>query len=150
GWRKATLRQLLEHRAGMPDRLDRELWAWLYAFDGDLRDARRRVVDEVLRTAPVHPPGEGLLYSNVGYMVAGALLERLGEAPWEELMRRELFVPLGMADAGFGPPGSAERVDQPRAHRPGGAAVPPGPRADNPAALGPAGTVHASLRSWAR
>ncbi len=46
-----------------------------------------------------------------------------------------------------------ERVDAPWGHRLRGAAiepVPPGPGADNPPAIGPAGTVHCSIRDLAR
>ena len=63
-------------------------------------------------------------------------------------MREHVFAPLGMASAGFGAPGSTDAVDQPRGHR--RSAVQPGPKADNPPAIGPAGTVHGSLRDWAK
>src|SRR5690606_36603209 len=71
-------------------------------------------------------------------------------APWEQLMRERLFVPLGMTSAGFGAPGSAEAVDQPRGHRANGCPQDPGAGADNPPAIGPGGTVHCTLQDWAR
>jgi CubicO group peptidase (beta-lactamase class C family) len=72
---------------------------------------------------------------------------------WEDLMRDELFTPLGMTTAGFGPPGTAAAVDQPWGHHVVGATwmpIRPGPDADNPAVIGPAGTVHCSLADWAK
>jgi D-alanyl-D-alanine carboxypeptidase len=39
----------------------------------------------------------GYLYSNAGYVVAGAMLEAAGGAPWEELVAREVFAPLGLS-----------------------------------------------------
>ena len=64
-----------------------------------------------------------------------------------------LFNPLDMASCGFGAPATVDTTDAPWGHRtaasehtPG----PPGPAADNPPALGPAGTVHCTLRDWAR
>ena len=73
------------------------------------------------------------LYSNAGYVIAGAMLEQVTGESWEELIRTEVFEPLGMTRAGFGAPGSADAVDQPRGHRAGlfGGlnAVAPGPRA---------------------
>jgi CubicO group peptidase (beta-lactamase class C family) len=72
------------------------------------------------------------------------MLEAAGDAAWEDLVAREVFGPLGLASAGFGPP----EGDQPQGHR-GGLfgglrPVPPGPQADNIPALGPAGRVHLS------
>ena len=69
-------------------------------------------------------------------------------------MTREVFVPLGLTTAGFGAPGTAGANDQPSGHRSGllGGlrAVEPGPMADNPPVLGPAGTVHLSLEDLGR
>jgi CubicO group peptidase (beta-lactamase class C family) len=151
GFREVTLRQLLQHRAGLPANPTRDgLWRELYAWDGPTRAARERVVRDVLGTAPEHAPGSAFLYSNTGYMVAGAVAERVTGRSWEELMQERVFAPLGITTAGFGPPGSAEHLDQPRAHRGRLRGIAPGPTADNPPALGPAGTVHMSLRDWAR
>ena len=75
--------------------------------------------------------------------------ERAAGAPWEDLIKRRVFEPLGMASAGFGPPGTRGRVDQPWGHLAEGDTV----RAiqdDNPQVMGPAGTVHCTLRDWAR
>jgi CubicO group peptidase (beta-lactamase class C family) len=58
-----------------------------------------------------------------------------------------------MASCGFGAPGSSSRVDEPWGHfmRDNAlSATTPGPSADNPPALGPAGTVHCSLADWGR
>jgi CubicO group peptidase (beta-lactamase class C family) len=82
------------------------------------------------------------------------MLEKAAGKSWEELMRAMLFTPLGMESAGFGAPATLGRVDQPWGHAKGLLsgikAVSPGPRADNPAAIGPAGTVHCSLPDLAR
>jgi CubicO group peptidase (beta-lactamase class C family) len=55
-----------------------------------------------------------------------------------------------MKTAGFGAAGTPGKVDQPWGHRDDGTPVEPGPGADNPPVLGPAGRVHASLADWAR
>jgi D-alanyl-D-alanine carboxypeptidase len=61
---------------------------------------------------------------------------------------------LGMTTAGFGPPGKAGAVDEPWGHavKDKGKLVPLSPTADadNPAVLGPAGTVHCTVGDWAR
>ncbi len=159
GWRGATLRMLLEHRAGMPGNPGEATWTALRAHPGPSRAARELVLEAVLPQPPQHAPGSAFLYSNTGYMVAGAAAEQATGASWEDLMRELVFTPLGMTSMGFGAPGAvpadgeAGSIDQPRGHRgSGGRAKPvaPGPFADNPPALGPAGTVHGSLRDWAR
>lgn len=151
GFRGATVRQLLQHRAGLPANPNQgDLWGKLYAWEGTTRAARRHVAERMLAEPPVHEPGSAFLYSNAGYMLAGAVVEELADRSWEELMEERLFVPLGITSAGFGPPGSHDAVDQPRAHRAEGPGIPPGRSADNPPALGPAGTVHMDLSDWAR
>jgi CubicO group peptidase (beta-lactamase class C family) len=88
-------------------------------------------------------------YSNAGYIIAGAMAEKVTGHSWEDLMRAGLFKPLGMTTAGFGPPGTEGKVDQPWGHRSLGALRIPS-QSDNPPVLGPAGRVHASLTDWAR
>ena len=69
-------------------------------------------------------------------------------------MREMLFEPLGMKSAGFGAPATPGEVDQPWGHTKdlltGLEPVAPGPRGDNPAAIGPAGTVHCSVPDLVR
>jgi len=153
-WRGVPLTWLLQNRGGAPANLDAGgLWSRLWKHDGAPRDARELLTSEVLARAPASEPGTTFTYSNAGFAIAGHAAETREDAAWEDLLRRELFGPLGMEHAGFGAPGDAERHDQPCGHRPigeGELPVPPGPRADNPAAIGPAGTVHASLTDWAR
>jgi CubicO group peptidase (beta-lactamase class C family) len=45
---------------------------------------------------PTQEVGAAFCYSNLGYVVAGALLEMVTGTAWEELMRRELFYPLAL------------------------------------------------------
>lgn len=164
-WREVTVEQLLSHRAGAPAELDQDgLWGWLWKDEGARREQRLRVVQVVTRRRPVHAPGSGFLYSNAGYMIAGAILEKIADRPWEELLRTDLLEPLGVAGAGLGAPGSldlARAPDAPRGHLLRGGLLVPVPSlaadgparsapADNPPALGPAGTVHAPLEGWGR
>lgn len=150
GWREVTLLDLLRHRAGLPANPPAALWTKMYSLVPPPREMRTLVATELLSGPPTHTVGK-FLYSNTGYMLAGAALERAYDRDWEALMREQLFAPLGMAACGFGPPGEVERTSQPSGHdegeskRPMGVAV----EADNPPSLGPAGTVHASLSDWA-
>jgi CubicO group peptidase (beta-lactamase class C family) len=146
------LRLFLGHRSGL---IANPASAYFAQRDTTtpIREQRSKIVAELLASDPVSTPGTAMLYSNAGYIVAGTALEHLLDASWEELVRREVFVPLGLESAGFGPPGSIDTIDQPRGHV--GASndqlqpVPPTPFADNPTFLGPAGTIHLSLSDLA-
>lgn len=147
--RAITVQHLLAHRAGLPGGPPPDLWSRLWQWSGSMREARTTVAAEMLAVAPNGAPGERFAYSNAGYIVAGALLERVGDAGWEELMQRELWAPLGITSGGFGAPGDDKSTAQPWGHR-GGKDGMEALFSDNPKALGPAGTVHMTLRDWAK
>lgn len=150
-YRGATLRQLLTNTAGLPEHLYKDgLWLKLRAHRGTPTEARKLLTETVLSWPPEHAPGTRYVYSNAGFSIAGYIAEYATGTPWEELVRERIFAPLGMKSAGFGPPGSADRVDQPRGHDANGAPVEPGPLADNPVAITPANHAHANLSDWAR
>ena len=152
GYRDVTLEHLLSHRGGTRTQLTRtELQEFRdrQATDPDMRGERRHFVARTLSTAPETAPGTRYAYSNIGYVAAGAMIETVTGLTWEDALRLEVFTPLDLGSAGFGPPGRPGVVDQPRGHDASllGSlqSVEPGPDADNPRVLGPAGTVHISL-----
>ena len=115
-------------------------------------DTRRAFAESVLTTPPPHSPGT-YNYSNAGYILVGAAIEQALGVTWESVIEEQLFQPFGMDGCGFGAPGDVTLVDQPWGHRQKNGqsqGVAPGPQADNPPALGPAGTVHCPLESWAK
>ena len=143
-FRGITVAQLLSHRAGLPANLN--LTAYL---GGESQTLRLRAVTQELHQTPQHPLGS-FHYSNLGYIVVGAMIEKRTGKKWETLMAEEIFQPLGMKTTGFGGVGQPGRLDQPWPHTAQGDPVPfNGPAVDNPPVMGPAGRVHASLRDWA-
>lgn len=141
-----TYIELLTHRSGiranMPMLASRRLAGTVAARD---MMADRMTYAKSVLAKPKAARGD-YLYSNAGYVIAGTMLQQSTGQTWEDLMQAHVFDPLGLQSAGFGAPGSADVVDQPRGHggwfsRP----VPPGPKADNIPAMGPAGTVHISV-----
>jgi CubicO group peptidase (beta-lactamase class C family) len=155
-YRTVTLLQCAAHRSGMPG-ADRTWpkgmdFLGVHRLPGPPRAQRAAYVAKILAQEPAARPGSEFLYSNAGYAVLGAACERAADAPWEDLMRRHLFKPLGMTKAGFGAMGSPGKIEEPWQHKVfEGKETPlePGPRIDNPPAIGPAGTVHCSIRGWA-
>ncbi|NQT88659.1 beta-lactamase family protein [bacterium] len=153
-YRTVTVRQLLCHRAGLHANLPKGK-AWGDVIHGDTpREQRRAFARAHLAAPPAHPPGTKTAYSNAGYSIVGAVLERALDRPYERAMREMIFEPLGMATAGFGAAGTPGKVDQPWQHRLDGKgklhAIGPGPGSDNPDVLAPGGKVHCSLADWAK
>jgi CubicO group peptidase (beta-lactamase class C family) len=150
-FRNITLRQLLSHTSGM--KRDDEFSAAQDGAPGTLMEKRRQWAAHVLGQAAQFSAGE-FHYSNVGYVVAGAMLEARGGASWEILLTDRVFAPLGMTHTGFGAPGTPGQIDQPLGHRSlsrGFSPVDPGSSDANiPAAVGPAGSVHTTLDDYAR
>ena len=153
-WRGVTLEQLLGHRAGAPDQaglVNSGLWQQFWEFQGTPQEQRRFLRQRLTARAPQNPPGQKFLYSNASYILAGAMLEeRMGKA-WEALLTERVVRPLGMTSAGFGHPGMPGQPPQPWGHSLSAGAlkpVAPGPRADNPPGLGPAGTVHSTMADF--
>ena len=127
---------------------DAEDW-WVH-YDQPVIRRRYEILRHNLRHAAVGPMGD-YAYSNLAYLVAGAMAERVTGKTWETLVRERVFHPLGMTSAGFGVPGTPGTVDQPWGHQrdPDSAEWIPN-QFDNAQALGPAGTVHASVADWAK
>lgn len=154
GWAGVTLSQLLSNTAGAPGDLNSSgIWNKLWDFEGLPRDGRLLLLDEVTALPLRFSPGSSYEYSNAGFAIGGLMLETVLGKPWEQLMDEWLFVSLGMASAGFGPPATPRQLDHPLGHS--GSTVNPvvwnsGRSADNPTAIGPAGTVHASIIDFAR
>jgi CubicO group peptidase (beta-lactamase class C family) len=146
-WSTTTVEALMSHRSGVSDRTLIDT-AWLIASRTDPRPLpeQRRALAARAFGKPPAGKSAGFEYSNANYILLGAAIERIAGDPWEAVIRRELFEPLGMASAGFGAPQGA----QPWGHGRDGAPIDPAGVSDNPAALGPAGTVHASLTDYAK
>lgn len=155
-WGGATLDDFMRHRAGLTDAsvMGRE---WLMTARADPRslpEQRRAIAAAALASPPPGTPGQ-FAYGNANYVLVGAAIERIAGAAWEDVMRAELFGPLGMNSAGFGAPTAADgSQDNAWGHRGMGeqkiAMAPDHPGADNPKALGPAGTAHMTLDDYGR
>jgi len=149
-----TLEQLLSQRSGAPGDAPPDLWRKAWAANGTAAEQRLAFIKDILARKPEAEPGSKFIYSNQGYTIAGVMLEKATGKTWEDLLRSMLFEPLAMTTAGFGAPASVDKVDQPWGHTKtllsGVEAVPPGPGADNPVAISPAGAVHCSVGDLAK
>jgi len=147
GYRAVTVEQLLQHRGGLPHQFPSDIWKDMWRGGGDPK-ARAAAIQALLSRPPMQKPGT-FQYANSGYVTLGEALERVTGQRWEDLIRTDLFAPLGMASCGFGAPEG--RV--PSGHRRAwwGAWKPvTGELADNPPANAPAGGVYCILRDWGK
>lgn len=143
-YRDVTLRDLLAHQSGLQANIDE---SWAVAFHQDkrsLHEQRMAYARLALAQAPAFARGTADGYSNNGFVIAGLIAERATGLPFETLMQRELFDPLGLRSAGFG----ATHRGQPLGHKAGASVE--GMAGDNPAVIAPAGGIHMSLDDWAR
>ncbi len=144
-----TVEQLLQHRGGVPGQPPPDAWNKAWEEKGTPVEQRREFIEAVLKAPPASKPGTKMEYSNQGYAIVGAMLEKIGKEPWEKLIAGRLFKPLHMDSAGFGPPGTPGEIDQPWGHQYQLMMHLP-KQSDNPPAISPAGRVHCSLDDLAR
>lgn len=92
---RLTVRDLLTHVSGLP------AWAPLYArCEGDAD----RALHTLVRTEPEAPPGQRVVYSCIGFLLLGAMLERVFGEGLEATSQRLIFEPLRLGHAiGFRP-----------------------------------------------
>lgn len=147
-WKPVTLWQLLTDTAGAPTNFPMDVLRQHPPLGPESTQARRAAVLEVIANEPDYPPGSRYAYSNVGYTIAAAMVEKVTGTNWEDLVKREVFDPLELTEAGFGPPQSEDdTLEQPRGHlaRLAGK-VAADDQADNTSIMGPSGMVHMTLR----
>jgi uncharacterized protein YbbC (DUF1343 family)/CubicO group peptidase (beta-lactamase class C family) len=94
GKQDITIRQLLVHYSGLPEDLD-----LTNKWEG--KETAYRMAFEM---APDRPPGSAFVYSDVNFIVLGALVEKLSGASLDEYAAQHIFAPLDMKETRFLPP----------------------------------------------
>jgi beta-lactamase class C len=98
GKERVTIRQLVVHTSGLPERLP------------DTEELRRRLapLDEFVRGfcrgEPMFPPGSRFSYSNYGYGLAGEIIRRVDGREYARFVQEEVLLPLAMGDSFLRPP----------------------------------------------
>jgi CubicO group peptidase (beta-lactamase class C family) len=98
-----TVRHLLTHSAGLP------------AGRPYYRTAatREEALAQLFETRPDTAPGGRYLYSDIGFLLLGQLVETVRGAPLDEVVAATLSRPLGLRDTRFRPPASWVRRTAP-------------------------------------
>lgn len=151
-----TLKELLSHTSGIPTDNDEigKLYFDADAYEHTLKDWRLHMIGAWgSKHDPSFPASGKFQYSNLGYITAGAMIEKAAGKPWERLMYERIYEPLGLATAGIGAQATFGLYDAPVGHRIGddGKITPIawGEGADLPGSLGPAGLAHMSIKDFA-
>jgi CubicO group peptidase (beta-lactamase class C family) len=103
-YRGVTIENLLSHRGGFVELLSASELTIIPVFEGDSASQRLRFVAWATSVPPLGTPGQTFRYSNAGYGIAGAVLERITGQAFEAAMADTLFKPLGLRYAFAYPP----------------------------------------------
>ena len=93
--RDITILQLMTHTSGIPDHF------LISDYTADPSDAVKVILNHPLAQAPGGDP----IYTCMGYIVLGKILEQIGNAPLDELAQKYVFGPLEMEHTGYHPEG---------------------------------------------
>jgi uncharacterized protein YbbC (DUF1343 family)/CubicO group peptidase (beta-lactamase class C family) len=96
GKQDITIRQLMVHYSGLPEDLD-----LITKWEGKTTAYRMAYA-----LAPDRLPGSAFIYSDVNFVVLGALVEALSGESLDEYAAKHVFVPLAMKETRFVPPAS--------------------------------------------
>lgn len=134
-----TVRDLLTHRAGLPN----TDFMWF-----DPETPAREMIRRLDQVKTAYPLRSGFIYQNVMYAVAGEVIEAVSGIPWDQFIQTRIFTPLLMDrsipfQAGI----QSENVASPHDYAEGELIVVENSQADE---IGPAGSVWSSAGDMSR
>jgi len=99
GKERVTLFHLLNHSSGLP------AWKPLYRAitPDEAGGANARLYEQIMAEPLVYPTGSQSIYSDLGFILLGLIVEQADGRPLDRLCRDELFAPLAMDSTGFRP-----------------------------------------------
>ncbi|MHB1935228.1 MAG: serine hydrolase [Acidobacteriaceae bacterium] len=96
GKRDITIRQIMTHYSGLPPDLDLTA-SW---------SGKQTAYDMAFAVKPERPPGVGFRYSDINFIMMGALVEKLSGMTLDAYTEKYVFAPMGMDHTRFLPPES--------------------------------------------
>jgi len=111
-YKSVTVGDIISHRGGLQPytRVSPRDTPILFEQNGSTREQRAAFIAHLLSEPPAAAPKTRFVYSNAGYGLLGHIAERLADKSFEQLMRDEVFRPLGMSSAIVGLPGDTASV----------------------------------------
>ncbi len=90
---QVTIRQLLSHTSGYQD-----FWPQDYVMPMMLKPTTAETIMDTWARKPLDfEPGTRWQYSNTGFVIAGAIIEKVAGKPYFQFLRERIFTPLNMA-----------------------------------------------------
>lgn len=103
GDKKVTIEHLLTHTSGIKSYTNMEEWLQMWR-----KDMTPLEIIELSKGKPFEfNPGERWNYNNSGYVMLGAIIEKISGQTYEEFIQKHIFTPLGMNHSCYG---NTERV----------------------------------------
>jgi CubicO group peptidase (beta-lactamase class C family) len=103
GDKKVTIEHLLTHTSGIKSYTNMEEWLQLWR-----KDMTPKEIIDMSKGKPFEfAPGERWNYNNSGYVMLGAIIEKISGLSYEEFIAQNLFAPLGMKHSAYG---NTERI----------------------------------------
>ena len=96
-WKSVTIHHLLTHTSGIPNFTALPDYNKLKRTSTGPIDTARNLFDKPLE----FDPGTKMKYSNTGYILLGAIVERAAGVTYDEFLRKNILDPLGMNDTGY-------------------------------------------------
>jgi CubicO group peptidase (beta-lactamase class C family) len=96
-WKEIAIHHLLTHTSGIPDPLSLTDYQRTDATPSPPEQTILRFKDKPLD----FQPGEKWSYSNSGYILLGAIIERVSGQAYEDFLQKNIFEPLKMVDTGY-------------------------------------------------
>ena len=96
GKQDITIRQLLTHYSGLPPDLSLT----------DPWEGKQQAYTRAFAVKPMHPSGVQFVYSDINFIVLGALVEKISGLTLDQYARRFIIAPLGLTHTSYLPPAS--------------------------------------------
>lgn len=109
---KITIQQLLDMRAGLGDYLRNPKFRMLSENDFSVSQLVDIIKDEPL----LYEPGTGQEYSNSGYVVLGALIEKISGKSYEENLKERIFKPVGLGNVYYTMAQKSKQINRAHGH----------------------------------
>jgi uncharacterized protein YbbC (DUF1343 family)/CubicO group peptidase (beta-lactamase class C family) len=92
--KRITIEHLLRHTSGLPP------------GSAPAKQARTpaKALEKILETPLEHAPGEAYVYSDLGYVLLGVIVEKASGETLDVFAKKNMFDPLGMRETTFRPP----------------------------------------------
>lgn len=88
-----TIEHLLNHTSGLP----------AYRLYVDQHRTREAILQAIINEPLLQPPGEGVIYSDLGFILLGEIIEKAAGMPLDRFLNTQFFYPMGMTDTLFNP-----------------------------------------------